>query len=446
MELGHRRSQRSPPPQPAQLPRSDQLLAAEDLGMTCGQRMDSVTFHHDSVLSDVHMLQPRARHLMTRLNRTGQPVFMSKFRILSRDQVLDQTKDPDHSEERGSPLSRESEEGNSPMRRDPDERGSPVKESPEKSDFGEGPSRAKSPEKDQSLELDEDGDFELIRPRRQAPECGRDEVCPVLLSQTDPQDPEDPTEDNSESADVIMIEHTMATLLEDVGKQVWRGALFLADFILSEPRTFRGATVLELGGGTGLTSILTATVAKRVYCTDVGEDLLSMCRRNISLNKHMMELSGGEVKVRQLDWLQRDLCTDPEEEFSWSEEEVADLYDHTTVIIAADVVYDDDLTDAFFRTLYQLCSSLTHSCDVYISIEKRLNFTLRHLEVCCEAYEHFHHCLQQLQDLEGPVRFNAQSVAPRFPQSLIYERMDQLELWKVSATYITNLQETCTDH
>ncbi len=41
----------------------------------------------------------------------------------------------------------------------------------------------------------------------------------------------------------------------------------MADFILSEPAMFRGATVLELGAGTGLTSIVMATTAKRVYCT-----------------------------------------------------------------------------------------------------------------------------------------------------------------------------------
>ncbi len=35
--------------------------------------MDQITFHHDTVLSDVHMLLPNARHLMTRLNYVGQP-------------------------------------------------------------------------------------------------------------------------------------------------------------------------------------------------------------------------------------------------------------------------------------------------------------------------------------------------------------------------------------
>lgn len=41
----------------------------------------------------------------------------------------------------------------------------------------------------------------------------------------------------------------------------------MVDFILSNPDMFRGATVLELGAGTGLTSIVMATIAKTVYCT-----------------------------------------------------------------------------------------------------------------------------------------------------------------------------------
>lgn len=396
--------------------------------------MDSVTFQHDSVLSDVHMLQPRARHLMTRLNHAGQPVFMSRFRLLPQEESDDASSSRKRRVSGQSPEKQESA----------GERVSPVRGC-----GGDQSSSEESSEEDQDVVLDQDGDFVFTRRRRRrSSNCGRDEVCPVLLSQvtpSDPHHPEDPTDedDASESTSIIRIEHTMATLLEDVGKQVWRGALLLADWVLSEPGVFTGATVLELGAGTGLSSIVTASVAKRVYCTDVGEDLLSMCRKNVSLNKHLMEHNGGEVRVRQLDWLQRDLCTDPEQEFSWSEEEVADLYDHTTLIIAADVVYDDDFTDAFFRTLYQLCSSFNHSCEIYLSLEKRLNFTLRHMDVCCEAYEHFRHCLQQLQELPGPPTFKAQRVLPNFPQFVMYERVEQLELWKVSASFPT--QETSAD-
>lgn len=235
--------------------------------------------------------------------------------------------------------------------------------------------------------------------------------------------------------DVIKIEHTMATPLEDVGKQVWRGALLLADFIFSVPLMFKGATILELGAGTGLPSIIMATLAKTVYCTDVGEDLLNMCKKNVTLNKHLIEPTGGEVKVRRLDWLQKDFCTDADVEFSWTEEEIADIHNNTRFIIAADVCYDDDLTDGFFRTLYQLCSNFNHICRVFISIEKRMNFTLRHMDVSCEAYDHFRHCLSQLHDLvDGKCRFRVEELSPDFPQCLMYERIEQLELWKVTVT------------
>uniref|UniRef100_A0A672FR88 Methyltransferase like 22 n=1 Tax=Salarias fasciatus TaxID=181472 RepID=A0A672FR88_SALFA len=317
--------------------------------------MDQMTFHYDTVLSDVHMHRPSSRHLMTRLNHMGQPVFVSRFRILTGRAA-------EHKAGSGSDGEEEEEEE----------------------------------EQDGTVQLDEDGDFEVTHRA----------ACFSL-------------------------------------HQVWRGAFLLADFILSEPQSFRGATVLELGGGTGFTSVVMATVAKTVYCTDVGDDLLSMCERNVALNRHLLEPKGGEVRVRRLDWLQHHLCTDADTEFSWSEEEVSDLHDNTTFIIAADVCYDDDLTDAFFRTLYKLCSNFSRPCAVLISIEKRMNFTLRHLDVTCEAYSHFRACLEQLQALQdGRCSFRVEPLTSNFPQFLLYERIEHLELWKVTSTPLpAGLQE-----
>ncbi|XP_026181411.1 methyltransferase-like protein 22 isoform X2 [Mastacembelus armatus] len=370
--------------------------------------MNQITFHHDTVLSDVHMHLPYVRHLMTRLNRVGQPVFISNFKILSDSERLNDTRKSLQDEE---------------------EHNNPREDSEKDTNATQG----------NSMEpfLDEDGDLKVTHRQRKNPMEGssRELVCPIILKQSKlilEQEEEDRGEEVNKCYKGIKIEHTMSTPLEDVGKQVWRGAFFLADFILSKPVMFRGAAVLELGAGTGLTSIIVATIAKTVYCTDVGDDLLSMCKSNVMLNRHIMEPAGSEVKVRQLDWFQHDLCTDADVEFSWTEEEVADMHNNTGIIIAADVCYDDHLTDGFFRTLYQLCSNFTHTCTIFISIEKRMNFTLRNMDVSCEAYDHFIHCLSQLQDLvDGRCSFKVEQLPSNFAQFLLYERIEQLAEVKI---------------
>ncbi|XP_076607955.1 methyltransferase-like protein 22 isoform X2 [Chaetodon auriga] len=377
--------------------------------------MDQITFRHDTVLSDVHMLLPNAHHLMTRLNNVGQPVFVSKFKILSYGDWHDYNHP-------GKGI-KEADEYHD--QREDEEQCTKTNQGKYGEISGEG-----------NVEpfLDEDGDLNIThRPRKNPTEgSGRDMACPIILRQSNPiLEREENMDDEVDKCfkDIIRIEHTMATPLEDVGKQVWRGAFLLADFILSKPTVFRGATVLELGAGTGLTSIIMSTLAKTVYCTDVGEDLLSMCKRNVTLNRHMMETSGGEVRVRHLDWLQHDLCTDADVEFSWTEEDVADMYNNTSFIIAADVCYDDDLTDGLFRTLYRLCSNFPHTCTIFITIEKRINFSLQHMDVSCEAYDHFSHCLSKLQDLvDGRCSFSVEHLPSNFSQFLLYERIEQLVL------------------
>lgn len=63
------------------------------------------------------------------------------------------------------------------------------------------------------------------------------------------------------------IEHSLSTKLCDVGQQVWRGALALADFLLYHRSMFDGSVMLELGGGVGLVSIVAAQFCKIIFCT-----------------------------------------------------------------------------------------------------------------------------------------------------------------------------------
>ncbi|NXN79296.1 MET22 protein, partial [Bombycilla garrulus] len=376
------------------------------------QEMDNPTFRSDTVLSDVHLHCPSQRHLMVRLNAVGQPVFLSHFKLLwstedlaSGKHMTEITTGREHQCRSGDELC---DEDRSNMKKE----GELISEEVE-------------------ALLDDDGDLEVVRRPRsasdlQAEDLLRDIVCPVILM----KGKEDAFEDEEQKhtcSDVVKIEHTMATPLEDVGKQVWRAAFLLADYILFKRDMFRCCSVLELGGGTGITSIIMGTAAKRVYCTDVGEDLLAMCEQNVALNKHLMEAGGGEIKVKELDWLKDEFCTDPEALYSWSEEEIADLLDHCSVIMAADVFYDDDLTDALFRTLYRITHNLRNSCTVYLALEKRLNFTLRHMDVTCEAYSHFRNTLNDLENLQdGKMKYTVEPIKLDFCQFLVYERIEQL--------------------
>ena len=68
----------------------------------------------------------------------------------------------------------------------------------------------------------------------------------------------------------------MSTVLKDVGLQVWRGSLLMADYILHNGIQFQGCTVLELGAGVGLVSIVAALHASNILCTGL-HHLVEVC-------------------------------------------------------------------------------------------------------------------------------------------------------------------------
>ncbi|KAM8934186.1 methyltransferase-like protein 22 [Pelodytes ibericus] len=359
--------------------------------------MEVATFI-DRLMSDVHLHTPQDKHLMVRLNDDGQPVFQSQFKILWRNDEIELTAD----------------------------------EIQHKKDVVVTEKHC-----NKSVLLDDDGDLDVTRrpssPNAKGkPHCSRDVVFPRILTIGVGEHNEINQDISSRTNDVIKIEHVMATTLDDVGKQMWRGALILGDYILWKKELFRGCTVLELGAGTGFTSIIMATVAKMVYSTDIGEDLLKMCENNVALNRCLTEPSGGEVKVKELNWFKNEFCSDPKGLFYWTEQEITNLCEETTVILAADVFYDNDRTEALFNTLSRLTHMLSHSCTIYLSIERRLNFTLRHMDITCDAYNHFQHCLSNFENINnGKQKLITRQISPTFPQYFIYERTDHLELWEI---------------
>ena len=65
----------------------------------------------------------------------------------------------------------------------------------------------------------------------------------------------------------LMVESYCSSSRDLVGLQLWRGAFLLAEYLWAHPKILESAHVLELGAGTGLTSLVAALKAKSVTCT-----------------------------------------------------------------------------------------------------------------------------------------------------------------------------------
>ena len=207
----------------------------------------------------------------------------------------------------------------------------------------------------------------------------------------------------------IEIESHVATDVEYVGLQVWKGAFFLADYIIMHSSLFDGKNILELAAGTGLTSIVAVLSNKKsmsegngyLICTDVDKGvILSLIQRNFERNSIDCTRSLNyknnslEVKVAEIDFFNEETYSgstlDSSDETNISSEtqnfkhlSIVDIK-NLDIIFAADIVYDEKITHAFFNCLRCLCTqalSEPHAeyfagkepkcLQVILSIEKR---------------------------------------------------------------------------
>ncbi|KAG7156762.1 methyltransferase-like protein 22 [Homarus americanus] len=220
---------------------------------------------------------------------------------------------------------------------------------------------------------------------------------------------------------LILTEHQSATTLDLVGEQVWRGALFLADFILHHPEIFQDAHVLEVASGVGLTSVVTAMLAKQVIVTDVDRgDILDLINRNIKRNADLLK---AELMVKEVDFFNHATIDD-----------IQDIKNNVSVLLAADVIYHDQLTDAFFDTILRLMSDPPNKT-LYVALEKRYVFTQEDMDTVAPCYEHFLQCLEWLRSQNlSHIDWTLQELPTNFEQYFTYERTRHLVLWKIQAT------------
>lgn len=224
--------------------------------------------------------------------------------------------------------------------------------------------------------------------------------------------------------EVIKIEHSSKTKIALVGLQVWRGAFLLGDWLihLGLKGELTNRSVLELGAGTGLTSFVAALYAKKVICTDINMGgILDLIKLNAKYNKKLVK---SQFKVMPLDF------TDT----AWSAALLTEVK-QASIIIAADVIYDDDLTAAFVSTIQKILNTEPPKT-LYMVLEKRYVFTIEHLDSVAPCYETFLTLLDKVKTENAHSTWDIQQLPLDFPKYFTYDRVKDLVLWKISSTPI----------
>jgi len=127
--------------------------------------------------------------------------------------------------------------------------------------------------------------------------------------------------------------------------KVWPSAIALVKVIQKHPSLIRDKTVLELGAGIGLPSLLMASEAKTIQVSDYDSEAVELLRKNIAY------LQLQNVQALQIDWNDLPENINPE------------------VIILSDVNYDPTQ----FETLTKLIEKFIHQgCTIILSTPQRI--------------------------------------------------------------------------
>lgn len=229
----------------------------------------------------------------------------------------------------------------------------------------------------------------------------------------------------------ILIEHCSETNVSNVGLQLWKGSLYLCDYLIHKSKDLlSNKIILDLGAGLGLTSIISSLFASKIYCTDL-DFVLEQAIKNFKLNKTRLNLNENKIAFKSLDWFRF------ESSFDFTEVEFQEIQ-NTNVFLAADVIYDNRLTIVFLNSLFKLMKSSRNQPKIaLISGEKRINFELESMKEDSSIYNLFETSLFELDNYEEDgIVFKVLKLEESFPQFLSdYKRNSHLFLWKIESNF-----------
>uniref|UniRef100_A0A060TCS6 ARAD1D01936p n=1 Tax=Blastobotrys adeninivorans TaxID=409370 RepID=A0A060TCS6_BLAAD len=145
------------------------------------------------------------------------------------------------------------------------------------------------------------------------------------------------------------------------GHRTWEAALALADYILRHDNSKAPSQVVELGAGTGLVGLVSATkYSSQVIVTDGDDQVVSCLKGNINLNSWAQPL----VKAQPLVW-----GTDHA------------IVHHDQIVVCADVTYDDYIIPYLVSCLRDFLKTGSRYC--LLSATVRDESTLNIFLGCC---------------------------------------------------------------
>ena len=144
--------------------------------------------------------------------------------------------------------------------------------------------------------------------------------------------------------------------------------------------------------------------------------ILSLIKSNFDRNSSLLH---ANILVEEIDFFKTD----------WESNLKSKLQD-VNLILCADVVYNADITRAFFKTLNNLLKLTKEDVTVIISLEKRM-WTDLDGEIITPSYQIFLDCLQNFKENNPDTQM--EEIELNFPHifSQYYDRVNNLVIWKI---------------